>query len=211
MLRLRGNDQTNMDRIDFEMATLESAVRDEAGASDRGLADFFKKDPQRLFYRLFLAIAVNFCAQMTSANVISYYGKPIFKESLLLPGKKAALLNAGVLTWKIAAATSSYLLVDRLGRKPLFMAAGAGMGISMAGLAGTVWSIDNGGGASAGIGATFFLFLFMAFSPWVSSAQTPSTVLRLLLKTSELISRLSALPLTGSSISLSLRLRLSPL
>lgn len=40
-----------------------------------------------------------------------------------MPASKAALLNAGVLTWKIVAATSAFPTVDRLGRKPLFMIA----------------------------------------------------------------------------------------
>ncbi|ETS86282.1 hypothetical protein PFICI_00110 [Pestalotiopsis fici W106-1] len=163
--RLAVGNQADPEAVELELATLTSMIRIEGQQPARGYLDLFKRDGQRLWYRLCLAIGINFCAQMTGANVISYYGTTIFKESLLLPSKKAALLNAGVLTWKIAAATFAYLTVDRIGRKPLFMIAGAGMGASMAGLAGTVWAIDNQASPGAGIAATFFLFLFMAFFP----------------------------------------------
>lgn len=124
-------------------------------------------DPNGSFYWLFLAVAINFCAQMTGHNVISYYGTRIFKQPLHMPASRAALLNAGVLTWKIVAATSAFLTVDRLGRKPLFMFACAGMSLSMAGLSGTAWAIENGPSRGLGpsVGATFFLFLYMAFFP----------------------------------------------
>lgn len=166
LLRLAGNSQNeNMEDIEHDMTILMSTVHAEANSSERGFLDLFTPGPQRLIYRMCLAIAVNFCAQMTGANVISYYGTTIFKESLHLPAEEASLLNAGVLTWKIVAAVSAYLTVDRLGRKPLFIAAGVGMGVSMCGLAATVWAIDTHHSTGAGIAATFFIFLFMAFFP----------------------------------------------
>ncbi|PYH37575.1 sugar transporter [Aspergillus neoniger CBS 115656] len=128
--------------IDAEIETISLALR-ESSTSEYGFVNFFKRGPQRLFYRLFLAVAVNFSAQMTGANVITYYGKTIFQESLGLEAEKAAILSAGVLTWKIFAALSAYLSVDRFGRKPLFIVSALGMGTSMAGLTGTVWAIDN--------------------------------------------------------------------
>ena len=164
MITLAGTDRANLEVIDMEINVIAS-ILEESSSWQRGFSDLVKKSPQRLFYRLCLAIAVNFCAQMTGANVISYYGTTIFKESLGLPAEKAALLNAGVLTWKIFAAVSAYLTIDRIGRKPLFIAAGVGMSVSMAGLAGTVWAIDNAYTFGASVAATFFLFLYMTFFP----------------------------------------------
>lgn len=150
--------------IRIQIDNISSLLR-QGSQSERGFIDLFKPGSQRLFYRMCLAIGINFCAQMTGANVISYYGSTIFKESLGLEEKKAALLNAGVLTWKIFAAIFAYVSVDRFGRKPLFISACLGMGLSMAALAGCVWAIGHRYTLGASVGATFFLFCFMAFFP----------------------------------------------
>lgn len=94
----------------------------QASGAERGFLDLLKPSPERLFQRLCLVIGINVAAQMTGANVISHYGKTIFKEFLNLEDTKAFFLNAGVLTWKILAAVSAYLNVDRFSRKPLFIA-----------------------------------------------------------------------------------------
>lgn len=166
MTELNSGRHAEPESIDAEISLILSLVQQDGAQSELGFSDFFRHGPQRLFYRLCLAVAVNFCAQMTGANVISYYGTRIFKQSLHMPASEAALLNAGVLTWKIVAATSAFLAVDRLGRKPLFMVACGGMSLSMAGLAGTAWAIGNTPNSfGASVGATFFLFLYMAFFP----------------------------------------------
>lgn len=169
MTELNSGKHADPESVDAEISLILSLAQQDSTQSELGFRDFFRRGPQRLFYRLCLAVAVNFCAQMTGANVISYYGTRIFKQSLHMPAPSAALLNAGVLTWKIVAATSAFLTVDRLGRKPLFMAACGGMSLSMAGLAGTAWAIENSAAHhssfGASVGATFFLFLYMAFFP----------------------------------------------
>lgn len=164
MISLANKEHVNHEAIDIEINIISNIFR-EGSVSKRGFRDFFKREPRRLFYRLCLAVAVNFCAQMTGPNVISFYGTTIFKESLGLPAEKSALLNAGVLTFKIVSATVACLTVDRLGRKPLFIAAGLGMGCCMAGMAGTVWAIDNRYTYGSSVAATFFLFLYMVFLP----------------------------------------------
>ena len=164
MVALAGADQANQEAITIEMQTISRALQ-EASSSERGFTDLFKNNRQRLFYRFCLAIGVNFGAQMTGANAISYYGTTIFRSSLGLPAQRASLLNAGVLTWKILAAISAYLTVDRFGRKPLFIISSLGMGVSMACLAVSVWVLQHHYTYRASVAATFFLFLYMTFFP----------------------------------------------
>jgi MFS family permease len=94
--------------------------------------------------------------------VITYYGTTIFRQSLGFGSQQASVLAAGLLTWKILAASLAYYFVDRAGRKPLFMISGFGMGLSMMCLAIIVSQIQHSG---AGAAATFFLFMFMFFFP----------------------------------------------
>ncbi|KAL4951220.1 hypothetical protein BDW69DRAFT_196643 [Aspergillus filifer] len=159
MMALTGREEPIEEIRDLQLASRQ------APTSERGFLDLLKPGPQRLFYRLCLAIRINFCAQMTGANVILYYGKTISKESLGLQGVKASFLNGGVLTWKIFAASLAYLSVDQFGWKPLFIISCLGMGLSMAGLAGIVWAIEHRYTFGASVAATFFLFFYMTFFP----------------------------------------------
>jgi sugar porter (SP) family MFS transporter len=147
--------------IQMEIASIEQACEAESHRK-ASFKLIFTTGPQRLLYRAALAILVNFFAQMTGANAISYYATTIFRESLDFPASQSSLLAAGVLTWKIFAASLAYFIVDRFGRKPLFMVSGFGMSLSMTCLAICVSFIKA---AAAGKAAVFFLFLYMTFFP----------------------------------------------
>lgn len=147
--------------IQMEIASIEQACEAESHRK-ASFKVIFTNGPQRLLYRTCLAILINFFAQMTGANAISYYATTIFRESLDFPARQSSLLAAGVLTWKIFSASLAYFIVDRFGRKPLFMVAGFGMSLSMSCLAICVFFIKE---AAAGKAAVFFLFLYMAFFP----------------------------------------------
>jgi hypothetical protein len=147
--------------IEIEIASIEQAWISESHKK-AGFKHLFTIGPQRLLYRTALAFLINFFAQMTGANAISYYATTIFSESLGFPAQQASLLAAGVLTWKIFSASLAYFSVDRFGRKPLFMVAGFGMSLSMTCLAICVSFIST---AAAGRAAVFFLFLYMTFFP----------------------------------------------
>jgi hypothetical protein len=94
--------------------------------------------------------------------VVTYYATVIFRESLGFATHFAAVLAAGLLTWKIIAASLAYYYIDRAGRKPLFMLSSFGMGLAMMCLAIAVSQITHAG---AGIASTLFLFMFMFFFP----------------------------------------------
>jgi sugar porter (SP) family MFS transporter len=164
LIILAGKGNTDDEAIDIEINAIAQVLR-EASDTQRGFRDLFKKGPQRLFYRFSLAIGVNILAQMTGANAVTYYGTTIFRESLGLAPEKASLLNACVLTYKILGAVVGFLIIDRVGRQPLFMVSGAGMAVAMSGLAGTVWAINNRPSFGVSAAATFFMFLYFTFYP----------------------------------------------
>lgn len=165
IVKLYGLEHARPEAVDAEISVIRNAQSAHDHNCQRGFFSFFHVEPSRLLYRFCLAFAINFWAQMTGANVISYYGTTIFRESLHLSAHKSALLNAGVLTWKIVAATFAFFTVDRFGRKPLFIIACGGMAVAMAGLAGTVWAIDHAYSFGVSVAAVFFLFFYMAFFP----------------------------------------------
>ncbi|KAK4503304.1 hypothetical protein PRZ48_006732 [Zasmidium cellare] len=124
---------------------------------------FSRRQEEKEFYRACLAFAVNFNAQMTGANGVTYYANTIFTESLHFATREAAVLSASLLSWKILVCLIPLIIVDRYGRKPLFIISGSGMSASMIGLAATVSRLDHSAGS--GKAAVFFLFLYMTFFP----------------------------------------------
>lgn len=151
---------------DDEVVAAVEQIRLSVGDASEKRAPFLKllRDThQRNAFRVALAFFVNFAAQMTGANAVTYYAATIFRESLGFAPHSASLLAACVLTWKIFAAVFAFLSVDRVGRRPLLIFSAAGMSVSIVGLAACVSQIDVSRGA--GDVAVFFLFLFMAFFP----------------------------------------------
>lgn len=141
-----------------EIMAIQASIELEGGS--RSWKDILFSGRQRLFYRACLGFAVNFSAQMTGANAISFYATVIFENSLLFRPRLAALLAAVLLSWKIFTSSLSLLIVDRFGRKPLFMLAGFGTSSAMTFLAITVSMISK---PAAGRAATFFFFYYFTF------------------------------------------------
>ncbi|KFA45457.1 hypothetical protein S40293_10161 [Stachybotrys chartarum IBT 40293] len=77
MVDLDGPENGSAKYLDAEIVRIVSLVWQNETQAERGFRDLLKQERQRLFYHLYLAIAVNFCAQMTGANVTSYHGTTI--------------------------------------------------------------------------------------------------------------------------------------
>ena len=103
---------------------------------------------------------------MSGNTIITFFGPTLFQDSLQLNPTIASVLTASTLTFKNTTALLAALLVDRFGRRPLFITYTAGMGISMVILAGSVYVIENKTNAfAASVVATLFTFTFVGFFP----------------------------------------------
>ncbi|KAJ8662624.1 hypothetical protein O0I10_001586 [Lichtheimia ornata] len=71
--------------------------------------------------RSWIAIIVQTCAQLQGMNVINYYA-PIIYQKVLGPGKLVLLMNGVTATIFVFGAWTCMLLVERCGRRPLFLA-----------------------------------------------------------------------------------------
>jgi sugar porter (SP) family MFS transporter len=165
VLALLAGSHADPEVLDQEVEILANIIQQQA-ESERGFRDLFTFGRDRLFYRLCLAITVNFYAQMSGNNIITFFGPTLFRDSLQLEATTASILTASTLTFKIVTALAAALVVDRFGRRPLFITCTAGMGISMVVLAGSVYVIENKTNTfAASIVATLFTFAFVGFFP----------------------------------------------
>jgi sugar porter (SP) family MFS transporter len=122
-----------------------------------------KEDPDRLLYRLFLCIGLQFLQQMCGGNLISVYASTIFQNNLNMSPDLAKILASCALTWKFLCCFVAFFCIDRLGRRTVFIVSGIGMSLCMAALAVTTSFSSSIKGAS--IASATFIFLFNLFYP----------------------------------------------
>ncbi|SAL99551.1 hypothetical protein [Absidia glauca] len=76
--------------------------------------------------RSFIAIAVQALGQLSGINIVTYYAPKMY-ERVLGPGRAPLLFSGFTALVYFAGAVVSTLLVDRVGRRPLFMTGSIGM------------------------------------------------------------------------------------
>ncbi|KAF2150918.1 general substrate transporter [Myriangium duriaei CBS 260.36] len=145
--------------VNFAMSEIEEKVRI---AGKGKFADIFKMGELRLLNRVFLASAAGFFQQFCGINALAFYQTTIFETYLGVSGQTAKILAASVFTWQTLCSPIGVLTVDRFGRRKLMLLAEAGMGCSMAVIAGCS---SDPGSRSAVIVAGVFIFMFSLFFP----------------------------------------------
>lgn len=109
-----------------QMIEIRRAIAEEAGR----FSDLFRGGVRKA---LGIAVALAVLQQVTGVNAILYYAPSIFKKSGAEVDPVDALLQTVALqVVNLLMTLVSIWLVDRLGRKPLLMAASAAMGVSLA-------------------------------------------------------------------------------
>ncbi|CAE6478061.1 unnamed protein product [Rhizoctonia solani] len=120
--------------------------------------------------RMRIIIALGFFSQWSGNGLFSYYINEIFKTlGITSPGMKT-LINAILQIWNLIMALVGAMLVDRVGRRTLFVVSNAGMFCAF-----SVWTITaalyqilgNTAAANANIALIFIFFSFydIAYSP----------------------------------------------
>ncbi|KDN48792.1 hypothetical protein RSAG8_02779, partial [Rhizoctonia solani AG-8 WAC10335] len=120
--------------------------------------------------RMRIIIALGFFSQWSGNGLFSYYINEIFKTlGITSPGMKT-LINAILQIWNLIMALGGAMLVDRVGRRTLFVISNAGMLCAF-----SVWTVTaalyqllgNTAAANANIALIFIFFSFydIAYSP----------------------------------------------
>ncbi|CAE6465696.1 unnamed protein product [Rhizoctonia solani] len=120
--------------------------------------------------RMRIIIALGFFSQWSGNGLFSYYINEIFKTlGITSPGMKT-LINAILQIWNLIMALGGAMLVDRVGRRTLFVVSNAGMLCAF-----SVWTVTaalyqllgNTAAANANIALIFIFFSFydIAYSP----------------------------------------------
>ena len=140
------------------MKTVEVETAIGAG----GWKDLLRNDQIHSQRRLLIACAVQIFQQLGGINAIIYYSGTLFNKSIGFSKHMSALMSGFLQTWYFIASFIPWLLIDRLGRRPLFLSMISFMAAVFATQAALIYQVQNktSSAHSSGIAAAVMLFLF---------------------------------------------------
>ncbi|GAB1742231.1 hypothetical protein NU219Hw_g7788t1 [Hortaea werneckii] len=144
--------------VQFEYEEIKETIRMEFIAKkSSSYLDFFKTKGNR--YRLFLIISAGLFSQWSGNALVSYYANKIY-GSAGVDGPRAGLgLDGGNKVLSLIVSISCALLCDRIGRRPLFLAATGGMLLCF--MAATISSAQYAKTEDKGTGIAVVLFVWL--------------------------------------------------
>lgn len=124
--------------------------------------------------RMRIVFALGFFSQWSGNGLISYYLDPVLINVGVEVASTRALINGGIQIWCLAVAVSAAFLVERVGRRPLFLMSNAGMVVVF-----VIWTVttalwtteENRAAANASIAfmPIYFLAYSIAYTPMLIS------------------------------------------
>ncbi|OAA51826.1 sugar transporter STL1 [Metarhizium rileyi] len=134
----------------------------EASIGTESWKDLLSNDRVKSQTRLLIACAIQAFQQLGGINAVVYYTNTLFSKSIGFDEKMSALMSGFLQTWFFVASFIPWFLIDRIGRKPLFLSMISLMAAAMTVQAGLIYQVQNETiiAHSAGIGAAVMLFVF---------------------------------------------------
>ncbi|KAH8176524.1 sugar transporter domain-containing protein [Sarocladium implicatum] len=150
-----------------EFTEIQETIRLEKENANASWALLIKTPGNRK--RLLLVALVSFFSQCSGNGLVSYYLHDILNSVGITSSYNQALINGGLQIWSfIVAIGFSVFLVDKFGRKTLFMIAGVGMLVTFSVWTGcsAVYARTENAAAGSAVIAMIFLFYGVAGFAW---------------------------------------------
>jgi sugar porter (SP) family MFS transporter len=127
-----------------------------------GWKDIVKSDTIKSRRRFLIACGIQMFQQLGGINAIIYYSGTLFEKSIGFDTHMSALMSGFLQTWFFVASFIPWLLIDRIGRRPLLMTMISLMAIVMAIQAALIYQVqfNTPSATGAGIAAAAMLFVF---------------------------------------------------
>ncbi|KXH28039.1 low-affinity glucose transporter HXT1 [Colletotrichum nymphaeae SA-01] len=150
---------THSPLVNFEMMEIENTIRAEKEAhSETKWSDLWATPGNR--HRLFISVSLGVFAQWCGVGVVSYYLAMVLSSVGITSVDDQTLISACIQIWNLICASTAAIMVDRAGRRGLFLASGTIMLISFSIVTGLSGSFANTGNAPTGTAVIPFLFIF---------------------------------------------------
>lgn len=161
LARLRGKEEED-EEVKLEVEEILKAVNREAKAEGTW-GDLLKDNNGVMANKRFaLAVGIQFMQQMTGINIVTYYAPMLYKTGLGMSEEQALLLGGYTQVWYVLASFVTWYIIDRVGRRALFISMALGMSAVLVGE-----GLATASGTHLGaVMAVVCLFLFEGCFTW---------------------------------------------
>jgi sugar porter (SP) family MFS transporter len=133
--KYHANGNINDPTVQFEYAEIKETLRLEfLYRKSSTYLDFFKTKGNR--YRFLLLASLGLFSQWSGNGLVSYYATDVYKSIGIFDGDTQLGLNGGLTILSLIVSVSCALLIDRVGRRPMFITATASMCLTF-----VIWTI----------------------------------------------------------------------
>ncbi|KAG9237132.1 general substrate transporter [Amylocarpus encephaloides] len=148
--------------VTFEMAEIEQAIQmGRHNTKSTSYADMFKTNGNR--HRLFISVSIGVFGQWNGVGVVSYYLAAVLQTVGITSVTQQTLISGFLQLFNLTVAVWAATLVDRVGRRVLWMTSGLGMLVSYIIITGLSGSFDTTKLKGTGLAVIPMLFIFYGF------------------------------------------------
>jgi len=156
--RYHANGNNNDPLVQHEFAEIKETIALESELSATNISELWKTKGNR--HRMLICIFAGLFSQWSGNSLVSYYIAIILTQVGIDDPDTQLIINGVLMIWNMIVAGSMAFAVDRVGRRPLFLASTGGMLLMF-----IPWTIaskfaNENGSAVAGNAVVAFIFLY---------------------------------------------------
>lgn len=154
-----GGDE-NSALVEYEMIEITSAIQLESTLKDASYMELFSTPGNRR--RLLISVSLGVFSQWSGNGVVSYYLVLVLRTVGITSVTDQTLISGFLQVWNLLFAVGAAVSVDKLGRRPLFLASAAIMLVAYILVTALSGAFAESGQGPTGIAVIPFLFIFFA-------------------------------------------------
>lgn len=152
---------SGQDFVESEYREVLETMALEKEFAGHGISELWATKGNR--HRLLIVITAGLFSQTAGSGIVSYYIFLVLSQIGITDSNSQLILNGCLTIFNMCIATGMACTVDRLGRRPLFLAATFGMCLAMTGWTVASQQNETRGTTSAGRAVIALIFVFMFF------------------------------------------------
>lgn len=131
LMKYHGEDDDTSALVDAEYREIVETVGLELSLGKRGWGELIRTPGNR--YRTFIVLCCAYFPQWSGAGLVSYYLAPVLRSIEITSQERITLINGILQIWNMIVSMTGANLVDKLGRRKIFLGATSCMFVGMIG------------------------------------------------------------------------------